>query len=277
MDNLQIKYPIYIVSKGRYNNCITAKKFISDGINFKIAVEPQEYKNYCENIPSKYIYKLPFSNLGLGSYPARNACWDDSIKNGYNKHFLFDDNIYGFYRVNNGIKENCSSKLAIVTLQELTNKFTNVPLSGFNYGMFITKAISKPYFFNVHVYSGMLIDNSMPWRWRMKYNEDVDLSLQVLHNKKCTILLNAFVIKKVSTTAKMKGGNQTELYKNNDIGKKILKTKSLQLVWPQYVKIIYKYGRPHHQVSWNKFFKHPLKLNKCGVLPQKEHQPHETF
>ena len=64
-----IKYPIYIVSKGRWKNPITAKAFLSDNIPFKILVEPQEYERYCDNIGAEYIEKLPFANLGLGSYP----------------------------------------------------------------------------------------------------------------------------------------------------------------------------------------------------------------
>ena len=36
-------YPVYIVSKGRWENPQTAKLFIQDGIDFQILVEPQEY------------------------------------------------------------------------------------------------------------------------------------------------------------------------------------------------------------------------------------------
>ena len=56
------KYPIYIVSKGRWENPMTAKFFIEDGVNFKILVEPQEYDNYCNSIGKEYVVKLPFSN-----------------------------------------------------------------------------------------------------------------------------------------------------------------------------------------------------------------------
>ena len=55
----------------------------------------------------------------------------------------------------------------------------------------------------------------------------------------------------------MKGGNQTDLYKNNSYEKKILKTRSLEEVWPQYVKTKIRYNRPHHYVNWNQFG-HPL-------------------
>ena len=252
-----MKYPIYVVSKGRWQNPLTAKFLMKENIDFKIAVEPQEYNNYCETIPEKNILKLPFSNLGLGSYPARNYCWEHSLK--YKRHFLFDDNIYGFMDFNLGKRKRCEALHALLTLEKFTELYSNVGISGYNYSYFVTKENKKSFTINSHVYSGMLILNSLPFRWRLKYNEDVDLCLQILNTKKwCTILLNAYLIKKVSTVAKMAGGNQTELYKNNDNKKKLLKSKSLQLVWPQYVNVVQKYGRWHHQVSWTKFFKHPL-------------------
>lgn len=217
-----IKYPIYIISKGRYENPLTAKYFLKNNIDFKIVIEPQEYDLYLKNIPKSNIIKLPFKNLGLGSYPARNYCWEDSIKNKYEKHWIFDDNIYTFYEFNkkriildNPIK-------AFNAIEDFTNRYKNIAISGFNYESFtIENKTKKPFYLNCHVYSNLLINNNLPYRWRLKYNEDVDLCLQVLHNYWCTILFNIYSIKKVSTVSKMKGGNQTELYKNNDPKKKI--------------------------------------------------------
>lgn len=259
MDAETIKYPIYIVSKGRWENPITAKYFIQDGItNFYVVVEPQEYDNYCKYLGSDRIIKTDFSNLGLGSFPARNFAWNHSIQNGYKKHLLFDDNIRGFSRLNKGKRTRVNGILAINTLIEFTERFTNVAISGFNYRYFVTSETKKPFTINTHVYSGMLINNDVPFRWRLKYNEDVDLCLQVLHEKYCTILLNAFLIDKTSTVAKLKGGNQTELYKNNSHEKKVLKARSLEEIWPQYVKTVIRFNRPHHFVDWKKHFKHGL-------------------
>jgi len=259
VDSSKIKYPIYIVSKGRWENPLTAKFLLKENIPFKMVVEPQEYDSYLTTIPKNNLLQLPFSNLGLGSYPARNFCWEHSLLNGHKKHFLFDDNIYGFRRLNRGQRPRCPAIDALVCLQDFTERFEHVAISGYNYSYFVTKTTAKPFTINTHVYSGMLINNEIPFRWRLKYNEDVDLCLQALHNKWSTILLNVFLIEKVSTTVKMKGGNQTELYKNNDEQKKMLKSRSLELVWPQYVRVVERFGRPHHQVSWLKFFKHPLR------------------
>jgi len=254
------KYPIYIVSKGRWENPMTAKFFIKDGLDFKIVVEPQEYDNYCKSLGKKYVLKLPFSNLGLGSYPARNFAWEHSIKNGYKRHWLFDDNIQKIRRIYKGNKIPCNALKAIQVLEEFTDRYENIGITGFNYSTFVVPGCSdkKPFYLNVHAYSAMLMKNNMPYRWRLKYNEDVDLCLQVLDNKLCTILFNAFTVDKTSTVAKMKGGNQDELYKGNAFEKKVLKARSLEEIWPQYAETKIRFGRPHHYVNWKKYFKHPL-------------------
>jgi len=258
MVSSNLNYPIYIVSKGRHDIAYTARALSDENIPFHMVVEPQEYDRYRENIAEENLIKLPFSNLGLGSFPARNFCWDHSVENGFKKHFIFDDNIRCFSRLNNGMRVKCRAIDALVNLQNFTDRYVNVAISGFNYRYFVTKETKKPFVINTHVYSGMLINNEMPYRWRMKYNEDVDICLQALSGGWSTILLNAYLIDKISTAVKLKGGNQDELYKGNERGKKILKAKSLERIWPQYVKTVVRFNRPHHFVDWKKHFKHGL-------------------
>ena len=44
--------------------------------------------------------------------------------------------------------------------------------------------------------------------------------------------------------------------------KKVLKTKTLEEIWPQYVKTIIRFERPHHFVDWKGHFKHSLVRKK---------------
>jgi hypothetical protein len=74
------KYPVYIISKGRFDRTLTADNFDNCNLNYLIAVEPQEYDLYVQKLGLEKVLKLPFSNLGLGSYPARNFCWEHSKK-----------------------------------------------------------------------------------------------------------------------------------------------------------------------------------------------------
>ena len=67
------KYPVYIVSKGRWENPMTAKFFLKDGVKFKIVVEPQEYDNYCKALGKKYVLKTDFSNLVINNISAADA------------------------------------------------------------------------------------------------------------------------------------------------------------------------------------------------------------
>jgi hypothetical protein len=166
-----LKYPIYIISKGRSEKTLTADFLMKENIPFTMAVEPQEFEAYGKRIPKKYLGKLPFSNLGMGSTPARNWCWEDSISRGHDKHFLFDDNIYGFVRFNDGVRKSCSAISALVSLQNFSDKYINIAISGYNYRYFAARDLAKPFFLNHHVYSGLLINNKIPFRWRLKYNE----------------------------------------------------------------------------------------------------------
>ena len=261
-DSKKMKYPIYIVSKGRAKTPMTANLFKKFGIDFMIVVEPQEYQEYCDEIGKQYVLELPFSNLGLGSYPARNFCWEHSIEQGYEKHWVFDDNIRNMRRVINGKRIPVNPGIAIQCTEDFIDRYQNVAIGAFNYYTFVVPGQSdkKPFNLNVHCYSAMLIDNNLPFRWRLKYNEDIDLCLQALHNNYATILINAFIIDKISTSQKMSGGNQTELYQNNAEDKKILKARSLQEIWKNegYVEVIKRYGRPHHWIEWKKHFNIPL-------------------
>ena len=255
--NKMTKYPIYIISKGRYENPMTANYFLKHNVDFKIVVEPQEEKQYRKVLGDKVLV-LPFSNLGMGGTPARNWIWQHSKEQGSERHWIFDDNIRLFRRLYKGKRIECNPKLAIIATENFTDRYENLAISGFNYTTFCMNEMKHPFYYNVHVYSALLIDNSIPYRWRLKYNEDLDLCFQVLDNGLCTVLFNAFLIDKTSTAAKMKGGNQTDLYKGNSFDKKLLKAKSLEEVWPQYVETKMRYGRPHHVVEWKKYFKHPL-------------------
>ena len=246
-------FPIYIISKGRYEKTLTADSFEQSGIDYLIAVEPQEYDLYCQKLGENRVLKLPFSNLGLGSYPARNFCWEHAKANGHKYHWLFDDNIRGLCKWINGKRTTIKDLQSGLIYVELFTIKNNIDINGFEYRYFVTKSPPKPFKTNIHVYSAMLIQNDLPYRWRLKYNEDVDLCLQVLHNGGSTASCVYYMINKTSTVAKMKGGNQTELYQGNKAEKNLLKAKMLEAVWPQYVKTVIRFNRHHHLINWKVF------------------------
>lgn len=249
------KYPVYIISKGRYEKTLTADNFEASGVDYLIAVEPQEYDSYCKKLGTKRVLKLPFSNLGLGSYPARNFCWEHAKAAGHKYHWLFDDNILFWMKWTNGKREKIKEVISGLQYIENYTQKTNIDILGFEEPNFVVKPPKQPFKNNVHVYSAMLIKNDLPYRWRLKYNEDVDLCLQVLHNGGTTASCVYYMANKVSTADKQKGGNQTELYQGNAPKKNLLKAKMLEAVWPQYVKTVIRFGRHHHLIDWKQFKK----------------------
>jgi hypothetical protein len=251
----QPKYPVYIISKGRAYNPLTAKLFEGAGIDYLIAVEPQEAAEYSKALGSHRLLILPFSNLGLGSYPARNVCWEHAKSNGHTRHWLFDDNIHKWRTWVNGKRKDTNDILKALEYVERDTDRNNTDISGFEEPNFVAKPPKKAFKRNCHVYSAMLIKNDIPYRWRLKYNEDVDLCLQVLHNSGTTSSCVYYMADKVATSVKMKGGNQDELYKGNDPRKKLLKAKMLESVWPQYAKTVIRFNRYHHLVDWKVFQK----------------------
>ena len=90
------RYPVYIISKGRWDSRQTSKALESMSVPYHIVIEPQEYEQYASVINPKKIKVLPFSNLGQGSIPARNWVWEDSISRGAKRHWILDDNIRFF-------------------------------------------------------------------------------------------------------------------------------------------------------------------------------------
>ncbi len=208
------KYPIYIVFKGRWEKPLTAMQLEAFGTPYRIVVEPQEYEHYSKVIDPEKILKLPFSNLGQGSIPARNWIWEHAIETGAKRHWILDDNLYMFLRFNKNLKVPVSDGTIFAIAENKVDCYDNVAIAGFNYIHFIERKKGnryKPFRLNTRIYSCILIQNDIPYRWRGKYNEDTDLSIRVLKDGWCTLLFNAFLADK-TTTMRMAGGNTDELY-----------------------------------------------------------------
>ena len=250
------KYPIYIISKGRWENPLTVRALNLCGINWKIVIEPQEYDFYVKKIP------------------ARNFVWEHSISIGAKKHWILDDNIFKFMRLNRNQRIQCRSKYIFKICEDFVDRYKNIALSGMNYQNFAHDRVEMPpYKLNTRIYSCILIDNKLEFRWRGKYNEDTDLSLRVLKAGYCTLLFNAFLIDKTGTM-RNKGGNTEELYgKTNN---RLEFAESLAKQHPDCAKVTKKFGRYHHHVNYKPFSKNKLikkknlkiktKINNYGMV-----------
>lgn len=255
------EYPVYIVSKGRWDSRLTVKALEYMKVPYHIVVEDIEYKNYANYIDSSKILKLPFSNLGQGSIPARNWIWEHAIQSGTDRHWILDDNIGSFRRLNRNLQIQVTSGTIFKAAEDFVDRYTNVALAGFQYDFFLpSKYKFPPCVFNTRIYSCILIKNDIPYRWRGKYNEDTDLSLRVLKDGWCTVLFNAFIQEKKETLS-LKGGNMDELYQGD--GRKKM-AESLAEQHPDVVKVGWKWNRWQHIVNY-KPFKSNLLIRKPGI------------
>lgn len=251
------KHPIYIISKGRAESRLTSKALERMNVDYRIAVEPQEYDAYSAVIEPRKILVLPFSNHGLGSYPARNWCWEHSISQGATWHWIMDDNIDGFVRMNNNKKTPCRSPAIFRACEDFVERYENVAQAGLQYRFFGggQREPVPAFRLNTRIFSCILIRNDVPFRWRLKYNEDVDLSLQMLSAGWCTILFHAFMQNKAATLT-VKGGNTEELYDNGNKTKE--KSQMLVDTWPHMASLVMRYGRWHHRVDFDVFKRNRL-------------------
>jgi hypothetical protein len=258
------KYPVYIVSKGRWKSRLTAKALMKRNIPFHIVIEPQEYEQYAAVIPAEKILVLPFSNLGQGSIPARNWIWEHALSTGARRHWILDDNIRSFFVFHRNRFYETKDGVTFRAIEEWVDVHENVVIAGPQYEMFVSRVERVPAItLNTRVYSCILIDNSIPYRWRGRYNEDTDLCLRVLKDGYCTALFNIFPAKKAETMS-MRGGNTDELYQGNG---RLIMALSLMQQHPDVVDVSFKWGRYQHKVDYSRF------ANNRPILKAKVNAP----
>jgi len=258
-------YPVYIISKGRWERRSTAKALEQINVPYRIVIEPQEYSQYSAVIDQKKILVLPFSNLGQGSIPARNWVWEHSISERHERHWILDDNITHFCRLHRNIKWRATDGSLFAIIEQFADRYSNLALSGMQYEFLAPrKQKHSPLILNTRIYSCILINNQVKFRWRGRYNEDTDLSLRCLKTGWCTVLFNAFLCKKTATMT-MKGGNTDELYKGDG---RLKMAQSLQQQHPDVTKITWKWNRWQHHVDYRPFKQNKLKFKPGIEVPK---------
>jgi len=276
------KYPIYVITKGRWEKTLTIDTLESMNVDFRICVEPSEYDNYSANpnIDSNKLIKLPenFSERKQGGIPVRNFVWQHSIDRGFDKHWIIDDNIKGFFRWNQNVQKEVKDGVFFRIMEDFSDRYENVGLTSCQYASFVPSIDRgrSAYIRNTRTYSCILIntkllDVRLEERWRGRYNEDTDLTLRVLSTGDlCTINFNSLLSGK-QTTGSMKGGNTDTIY---ELGKEEKDGKwsglqkkfdELKQNWGDIVTFTnnrHKDGRPHHHIAYTKLFTQPLKLKE---------------
>ena len=235
------------------------------GVFYTIVVEEQEYEEYAKYIDRKKILILDkkfqdeydtCDELGntksKGPGPARNFIWEHSKAKGHKWHWVMDDNIKLFRRWHKNQRIKCYDGTPFKVMEDFVLRYKNIAMAGPNYSFFVIDKWGYkygPFTVNTRIYSCNLIRNDVPYRWRGRYNEDTDLSLQMLKGGWCTVQFNVFLQEKTNTQV-LKGGNTDAFYaKEGTIPKSQMQVK----LHPDVSKLTWRYGRWHHHVNYNKF------------------------
>lgn len=260
------KYPVYIVSKSRWEKRPTSDALVAMGVKHYIVVEEHQVEEYKKRVNPDFVTILTLDKRFLEEYEvcddlgdtrskgpgaARNfAWWHSKEVLGAKRHWVMDDNARGFTRVDGNKRYPVYDGAALRSCEDHTDQFENVAISGMNYESFaIPRWHLPPFVINTRIYSCLLILNDIDYYWRGRYNEDTDLSLRVLKDGWCTIQYNHFLYGKLGTQV-MKGGNTEAFYAAEGT-----KPKSQMLVdlHPDCSRMEWKFGRWHHSVDYFRF------------------------
>lgn len=270
--NSDLKYPVYVISKGRAQMCKTSYFLSLCEVNHYVAVEPQEYEEYMSTVGKSpyttvivmdmrfkdeyetYYEEQPGEERKTGPGAVRNFVWWHSMNVlGAKKHTVCDDNIQGLQLLTENKRLKVRTGAFLRAFEDFTDAHTNVKISSLNYRMFAAPNSYQPaYIYNTRMYSWQLIDNSL-WdegiKWRAKYNEDTIISLDVMERGYATLQTNFFLQNKLGTQT-LKGGNTDEFYAEEGTYNK---SKMLVDLYPEVAELKWRFGRIHHYVDYSKY------------------------
>ncbi|UYD60318.1 hypothetical protein OPFAMLBM_00319 [Aeromonas phage avDM12-TAAL] len=274
----QPKYPIYIVSKSRWEKRLTSDSLVRMKVKHYIVVEESQFEEYNSRVDHEYVTVIildqkyldeydTFDNLGntrsKGPGAARNFAWEHSMKMGFKRHWVMDDNQQHFFRLDGNKRIIVNSGAIFRAMEDHVDRYENVYIAGPHYRFFaVPKESLPPFVQNCRIYSTLLILNDIPYRWRGRYNEDTDLSLRVLKDGHCTIQYNAFLTGKLVTQA-MAGGNTEAFYSKEGT---LPKSQMIVDMHPDVARLQWMNGRWHHWVDYAPYRSNRLKLK--NVIPE---------
>jgi len=268
-EQYQPRFPIYIVSKGRWKRNPTSRTLKQMNVPFYLVVEEQERDHYLNLVDESQLLVLPRKYLEeydrfwqdddprTGPGPARNFSWDHAIETGHAWHWVMDDNLESFERLNHNMKVRCMTGTPFYVCEEFVLRYQNIGQAGLQYSIFCPSTDARPPIkLNTRIYSCCLIRNDLPYRWRGRYNEDTDLSLRMMKDGWCTVQFNQFLTGKRATQT-MSGGNTKEFY---DVEGTKKKSQILADMHPDVATVVWKFNRWHHHVNYKPFQKNKLAL-----------------
>jgi TET-Associated Glycosyltransferase len=260
------EHPIYVPSWSRADHATTPRVLDNLGLDYQLVVEADQLAAYRRHYPPGRLlvldpaYQRDYEALGdfagqqLGPGPVRNFCWDHAKAAGAPWFWTMDDNITAFFRLTANQRVAVTDGAMFAAMEDFSARYTNVAMAGPQYAMFApSRAKMPPFLVNGRIFSCQLHRTDVPLRYRGRYNDDAILSLDLLKAGWCTVLFYAFLQRKAPTQT-VPGGCHEAFYA---VEGTLPKSQMLVRAHPDVARIVWRYGRWHHQVDWQRFT-HPL-------------------
>lgn len=268
--------PIYVPSWGRAEYATTPRVLDRLGVPWRMVVEADQLDAYARHYPADRLlvldpaYQRDYDALGdfpgqqLGPGPVRNFCWDHAIAEGHEWFWTMDDNIRGFLRFHRNERVSVTDGAIFAAMEDFCARYPNIAMAGPQYAMFMpSRAKMPPFLVNRRIMSCQLHRCAAPQRYRGRYNDDVILSLDMLKAGWSTILFYAFLQLKAPTQT-VPGGCYEAFYA---VEGTLPKSQMLVQAHPDVTRIVWRYGRWHHHVDWERFT-HPLIRDPSWAPPE---------
>lgn len=273
------RFPVYIPTKGRPDNQMTARNLLRLGITPFLVVDESELDVYKAAQPDCNVIAFPPSYVAdyertpeLEPHPttgaAHNFIWDHARSGGYSHHWAIDDNIHHFHnRDPKGRVRQPTSPAPFRWHEDLALRYRN--LAGFSLGLGHTFG-SKPFTLNTRMYCSVLWRNDLDQygiRWRRGLNDDTIVSLDILKTRYwCTAESHMLLGYKMPTsrTGRLAGG-MTDFYEQGGFLRKSAEAVRLH---PDCVRTVARYGRIHHRIDYRQFTQQLIPVGGTADGPQ---------
>lgn len=265
MDRLTgpINFPVYIPTKGRAHNQLTANALLKLGIRPFLVVQDSEVEAYKQHNPECTVIAWPQSYMNdyektpeLDPHPttgaAHNYAWDHSREAGFTHHWIMDDNIRFFLVRDKGRRARMANPKALAWNEEFIQKWRNLAGIALAQTQFMR---GSTIVLNTRLYCATLYRNDLHEygiRWRRGLNDDTIVSLDILNTGYwCTAENRVTGIQKMGTSRKSRmSGGMTDFYAQGGF---IRKSAELVRLYPQYCRTAVRFNRIHHHVDFSSF------------------------
>jgi hypothetical protein len=240
-------------------------------VPYRLCIQKQElelYRKTLQKYNCQYCLEIIYIETGYlqGGTPQRNKCWEHSRDVLHSSmHWILDDNIDGYYWFLKRQKSRIDSGVVFKNVEDVMENINEpIGLGGHSYTSKTPSTTMRvPFTVNNKVFSSILINHTildtLAIKWRLKYNEDIDLALQTLSKGLNTICYELFLCGKEETKGKNKEGGNIEIYDNYSNTGFQMKVDMLLETWKHLPKTVkfsnkkHKDGRPHHHIVWKHF------------------------